>query len=93
MSNTASYFTIEVFNNNNMIFKADEVFGFGNFLECYEYENHEIYLYSYSDFYIEVSCTDKGNRIESILAITAAETIEKHLPKLDLESELKRIMD
>lgn len=91
MSYSDKYYSIEAFNSATMIFKADEVFGFGEFIEFQETPSCDVFLYSYSDYYVEVKCTDAGEQIQSIKAISAASAIDKYIPSFNLSKEMTEI--
>ncbi len=92
-SKSNKYYDLESFNSATLIFKADEVFGFGDFIEFYEFDQFDVFLYAYSDFYVEVECTEHGNRIANIRAISSSDTIDKYLNGTSLETELATVLD
>lgn len=92
MSYPDKYYSIEAFNSASMIFKADEVFGFGDFIEFQEADDCDIFLYAYSDYYVEVRCTDAGEQIKSIVAISVSTAFEKYIPSFNIDEELTEIL-
>jgi len=77
-----SYLPFTAFNESSTTFKAAEVFRYGFLLA--DISNTEVYkqLYSYHDYYIEVTFNDNYEIIDHILAISVDEAIEKYVDHL-----------
>lgn len=85
-------FKIQTFNESSIILRMDEVFGFGELLDCFVYDNFTLYLYRYNDFYVEVKIDEVKDKLIGIVGILAENALEKYIPQNQVESKLDQIL-
>lgn len=76
------YLPFTSFNESSTTFKAAEVFRYGFLLADISQANVFRQLYSYNDYYIEVTFNDNYEIIDTIEAITVDEAIAKYVDQL-----------
>lgn len=92
MSFQENYFAIDYFNDANLIFKANEVFGYGDYIDHFTFEEYSVFLYAYSDFYIEVIHQSEQDSICLIQGINSEEAVDKYMPDLKIQEEYTKIL-
>jgi hypothetical protein len=86
-----NYYNLQTFNDSHFFVKAEEVFGYGEYVESWNIGNDYIILYSYSRFYIEIQYNNEDQHVTNIKAISIEEAIEKYVSLDEVELEVKNI--
>lgn len=87
------YYRLNDFNSSHFFVKAEEVFGFGEHIESWKFKDKFITLYSYSNFFIEITFDPRVKSISKIKAISCDKACEKYVLHTDLKLELQKIGD
>jgi len=69
--------------------RAEEVFGFGQYIESWITKNKYTKLYSYSTFYVEILYNNELKQIADIKAIDLDTAIIKYVGRTSLAKELQ----
>jgi len=85
-----NYLPYTAFNESSIFFKASEVFRYGFLIDNIEEDTAYCQLYSYHNYYVEVSYADNYEEIKTIEAITVNDALAKYV---DTEAFTDAYMD
>ena len=74
-----NYLPYTAFNESSIFFKASEVFRYGFLIDNIEDPHEYCQLYSYHNYYVEVTYADNYEEIKNINAIKIHDALEKYV--------------
>lgn len=74
-----SYYTLYFYNEAQAEIQAQELYQHGEFIERYRIGEKVIALYSYHNYYIEVTYNPKTNEIDAYFAISVDAAADKYV--------------
>ena len=74
-----NYLPYTAFNESSIFFKASEVFRYGFLIANVDTGDDYCQLYSYHNYYVEVTYADNYEEIKSIEGLTVDESLDKYL--------------
>jgi hypothetical protein len=85
------FYDIAIFNKSHLLVRAEEVFGFGEYIESWITNTQYVKLYSYSNYYVEVRYDNKTKNIADVKGINVDKAIQKYVSYTEFENELRDI--
>lgn len=85
------YYSLETFNDSHFFVKAEEVFGYGEYIESWNIGEEYIILYSYAEYYVEIMFDNLKQHVTNIRGITLDEAVEKYVSISELSLEMKNL--
>ncbi len=85
------FYDIKTFNSSHLMVRAEEVFGYGQYLESWITKSQYKKLYSYSNYYVEILYNNEHKKIADIRAIDLDTAIDAYVSNKHFERELDAI--
>lgn len=82
------FFDLKTFNSSHLMVRAEEVFGYGVYLESWITKSNYKKLYSYSHFYVEILYNNEQKKIADIRAIDLDTAIKNYVSTSHFNREL-----
>lgn len=85
------FFDLKVFNDAHLLVRAEEVFGFGDYIESWMTPTHYVKLYAYANYYVEIYYDNKSKNIADVKGISVEKAIRKYVSYTEFEKELRAL--
>ena len=85
------FFELKCYNDSHLLVRAEEVFGFGEYMESWISEKNYVKLFAYSNFYVEIIYDHSTFCISEIKGISIDEAINKYVCTSDFYTEMNAI--
>jgi len=85
------FFELSSFNDSHLLVRAEEVFGFGEYIESWISEKNYVKLFAYSDFYVEIIYDHSSFCISEIKGISIDAAVYKYVSTSDFYNEMNGI--
>jgi hypothetical protein len=85
------FYSLKSYNNSHLLVKAEEVFGFGEYIESWISEKNYVKLYAYSNFYVEIIYDHATFSINSVKGISIDQAVQKYVSLTEFHNEMNGI--
>ena len=85
------FFELGAFNESHLLVRAEEVFGFGEYIESWISEKNYIKLFAYANFYVEIIYDHATFCITDIKGISIDKAISKYVSVTEFSNEINGI--
>ena len=85
------FYSLVSYNESHLLVKAEEVFGYGEYIESWISEKDYVKLYAYSNFYVEIIYDHASFSISEIKGISIDQAINKYVSLTEFHNEINGI--
>lgn len=82
------FFNLNSFNDSHLLVRAEEVFGFGEYIESWISNRNSVKLFAYSNYYVEITYDNSTFSIIDIKGISIDLAVRKYVSTNEFYSEM-----